>query len=104
MIRRVRGCDGSGGGEEHGGSDGGGGGDSGGADGCVPPRAPPSPGQPHERRLSSQYPGPWRGPNVGRTRSHAEVMRKQRRRPRVCALHEIQPSGGSIEPQAMEAE
>lgn len=56
MIRRVRRCDGSGGGEEHGGSDGGGGGDSGGADGCVPPRAPPSPGQPHKEAIQ---PIPW---------------------------------------------
>lgn len=60
MIRRVRGCDGSGGGEEHGGSDGGGGGDSGGADGCVPPRAPPSPGQPlSTTREEAIQPIPW---------------------------------------------
>lgn len=74
----------------------------------VEPRGPSQAGShPHERTVPSQCPaGHWApaGPNVGRKRSHAEVMLEQRRRPGAWRAHEIQPSGGSIEPQAREAE
>lgn len=104
VTRRVRGYGGGGGESKNGGDDGGGIGDSDDADGRRAPRRLSSGVSP--TREEGAQPMPWApaGPNVGRKRSHAEVMLEQRRRPGAWRAHEIQPSGGSIEPQAREAE